>query len=313
MRESHTNKVRVPALDLLRLVAALGVVHFHWSGSNAGALPYGYLGVELFFMISGFVISMSIVGRTRWQFLQARTRRLWPTFFMCLLLSTAVANDPVSYSVFFANVTMIPKILGFNYVDGVYWSLMFEILFYLYVAIFVGENYSRLRFFAWIWLVIIFVPWPGKIATLVISAYAPFFIVGVAVYLRDWPLYLLSASVSAAFGYQHAYNDPKTAAFIIILCAIALQVALQLKFSQRVTSGLAIIGGTTYPLYLLHYTYGSNLPFSPPVSLLCVLLTSFLVWWCDRNLASFAKGFAWVVFWVNKKKCEEGESSGLNS
>lgn len=73
MSDSPQLSARVPELDLLRFIAALSVVLFHFCaaplvhGSVDRALfdvlgvaaRYGYLGVELFFLISGFVIIMS--------------------------------------------------------------------------------------------------------------------------------------------------------------------------------------------------------------------------------------------------------------
>ena len=81
VKQSH-----IATLDLLRLVAALAVVAFHYlfRGAAAGgylaegypeAAPfaiYGYLGVNLFFLISGFVIAWSAQGRSWESFAVAR-------------------------------------------------------------------------------------------------------------------------------------------------------------------------------------------------------------------------------------------------
>src|SRR5688500_9728869 len=89
---------RLPGIDLLRIVAALWVLFFHYlylfpaNGRLPGALAadpvqgvaaHGYLGVELFFVISGFVITLSAEGRTRAEFAVARAIRLWPAFVLC--------------------------------------------------------------------------------------------------------------------------------------------------------------------------------------------------------------------------------------
>src|SRR4051794_37888110 len=88
---------RVPALDLLRLVAVLGVVAFHYGfrgptehGVTHVAIPelaafgrYGFLGVSVFLVISGFVIAYGSGPG----FAIARFARIYPTFMVCMTLT----------------------------------------------------------------------------------------------------------------------------------------------------------------------------------------------------------------------------------
>ena len=83
-------KSRVNEIDLLRFIAALAVVFFHYTfrGYAADAMTimpypllapfskYGYLGVELFFMISGFVILMTAANGSLRKFVVSRFVRL---------------------------------------------------------------------------------------------------------------------------------------------------------------------------------------------------------------------------------------------
>src|SRR3954447_6724627 len=88
---------RVPALDLLRLVAVLGVAgyHFGFQGPTgmvavpdvAAVARYGFMGVPAFFVISGFVIAYSAAGRTGTGFAIARFARIYPTFLFCMTLT----------------------------------------------------------------------------------------------------------------------------------------------------------------------------------------------------------------------------------
>ena len=101
MPPSATPTLRVEALDLLRLVAVLSVVLYHfgfWGPASHGvpqvALPwltpiakYGFLGVPAFFVISGFVIAYSAEGRTATGFAIARFSRIYPTFVFCMTLT----------------------------------------------------------------------------------------------------------------------------------------------------------------------------------------------------------------------------------
>ena len=139
-------------MDLLRFIAASAVVLYHFTyrplvGAPAGngtfgsvelVTRFGYLGVNLFFMLSGFVILWSSQGRTAPEFVVSRFARLFPSFWICLILTTLVVNlsgsgEPISARTFAANVTMIPGLLGASYVDGVYWTLFVELKFYFLV------------------------------------------------------------------------------------------------------------------------------------------------------------------------------------
>jgi peptidoglycan/LPS O-acetylase OafA/YrhL len=88
---------RVNEIDFLRFFAALMVVFFHYSfrgyaADGMSTMPYpllapvakyGYLGVELFFLISGFVILMTASTGSLKKFIVSRFARLYPAFWAC--------------------------------------------------------------------------------------------------------------------------------------------------------------------------------------------------------------------------------------
>lgn len=95
----------IPALTGLRFIAAIWVVVFHirgslytefpWLSSIAPVLNYGSLGVDLFYVLSGFVIALSYtenLGR-RWRssasgrFIWARLARIWPAYAVTLMVA----------------------------------------------------------------------------------------------------------------------------------------------------------------------------------------------------------------------------------
>jgi peptidoglycan/LPS O-acetylase OafA/YrhL len=149
---------RVAVLDLLRLAAVFGVVLYHygfWGPTSNGisqvALPalapigqYGFLGVSVFFAISGFVIAYSAEGRSSVGFIIARFSRIYPTFVLCMTLTCAVTlavgagHYDVTRAQWFANLFIAAPFLGQPYVDTVYWSLVIEIVFYAWIAVFIA-------------------------------------------------------------------------------------------------------------------------------------------------------------------------------
>ncbi len=133
---AHTH-ARFMELDGLRGLAALGVVLAHYITLANTFFPHLRqapvdlnpltLGVHLFFLISGFVIFMTVrrVGSAR-EFLTARAIRLFPPFWVALLLTSAIGY--LSHEAwlkpglrqFLANLTMAPKLFGEKPVDGAY-------------------------------------------------------------------------------------------------------------------------------------------------------------------------------------------------
>lgn len=104
-----------PDIDGLRAVAVLPVVLFH---AHVGAMRGGYVGVDVFFVISGYLIASMLVGDLRRgrfslvSFYERRTRRILPAFFVVILLCSVLASvllppaDMINYarSAFGANV-----------------------------------------------------------------------------------------------------------------------------------------------------------------------------------------------------------------
>ncbi|WP_067584001.1 acyltransferase family protein [Endozoicomonas ascidiicola] len=135
--------MRVVALDIVRFFAALSVVLYHLvSRPESDAFPllsevtqYGYLGVSLFFMISGFVIVFSAMNRSAMAFALSRLMRLYPTLWVGVAFTVFVtwmfADSSYSFSHVMSNLTLLQNTLGFDDIDGIYWTLKAELKFYL--------------------------------------------------------------------------------------------------------------------------------------------------------------------------------------
>ncbi|MXO70439.1 acyltransferase family protein [Alteraurantiacibacter buctensis] len=130
---------RLECLDALRGIAALLVVLQHVLEQ---AVPHfvllqwcniGRLGVFLFFLISGFVVPFSIRGdRPLRRFAISRAARLLPALWLSIAVMLAFAS--ATPGVVLANMAMIARPLGLPELAGVYWTLTYELAFYLVVA-----------------------------------------------------------------------------------------------------------------------------------------------------------------------------------
>ncbi|MDO5739183.1 MAG: acyltransferase family protein [Ornithinimicrobium sp.] len=86
----------IPGLDGLRAIAVIGVLIFHFTPS---VLPGGYLGVDVFFVLSGFLITTLLLREVDTKgridllgFWRRRARRLLPALVLVVLVSTSVAR-----------------------------------------------------------------------------------------------------------------------------------------------------------------------------------------------------------------------------
>ena len=199
---------RLPLIDALRGIAALSVVLYHiyvldllpharspFAEPAHTTLASGYLGVYIFFVVSGFVIAHSIrdahitpgfVGR----FALRRSLRLDPPYWAAIalaLLATTVgihdgARPSVSFGVVAAHMLYVQQFLGIPHLIGVFWTLCLEIQFYLaYVLLMFAVQRSNNR------------RWPvfGPVWLLSLAVGARLLRVRYAVFLWAWPYFFL--------------------------------------------------------------------------------------------------------------------------
>ncbi len=290
---------RMATLDLLRLIAALAVVCFHYlfRGEIAtdghgqaypalsGAAIYGYLGVNLFFLISGFVIAWSAEGRDFARFSLARFARLYPGFIVCMTVSFAVlwfVGDPglpVTLLQYVANLLMFSKALGQPFVDGVYWSIILEIIFYGWVAIalFFGvfERWKLALLTGWLFICAINEFWLGSgvVKLVFITEYGALFVSGVlfhhiyahgrsaeATALLVASFFLSTATMGTGREWMldhYGQAVPMTGLVISnVMIYGLLMIAMATRSRLAPSPMILMLGGLTYPLYLLHQNIG---------------------------------------------------------
>jgi peptidoglycan/LPS O-acetylase OafA/YrhL len=296
---------RLYALDGLRLVCALAVAGYHFGDSwrldgvhppayflpdAAPVLIYGFLGVEVFFLISGFVILMSGWGRTVREFAASRAARLYPALWACVLLTAAVsAVLPISGGVPFPpppggpdvllNLTMLAEPLNRPLVDTVYWTLWCEFRFYLIVACMLaaGLTAKRVRLLGagWLTAALLMPAFPGApLDQVVMPEFAPYFVAGMTMFLlrRDrhdrWSWALLTACWLISLHHVHAraadlhpgFEVAAWPAPVLLTIAYGILLVIALGATDRITwRRLSTAGALTYPFYLLHQRVGYSL------------------------------------------------------
>jgi exopolysaccharide production protein ExoZ len=221
------------SLQVLRFIAALMIVYLHATetairvtGSN-GFIPYGLAticlsGVDIFFVISGVIITKIARGRSASEFIWSRLRRIVPMYLICTVpvLATAIILTGLGWRDALATFLLWPATDRMTApVLAVGWTLCFEMLFYISTALVLVHRY---------WLVVI------------IGAYAA------AVMLRPFgPVFqflgnpiILEFFLGAAVAYMPAWRPGVWA----IPCGVAMLAYAGLM-------GLAPSGGTIDFLY----------------------------------------------------------------
>ncbi|UVK96607.1 acyltransferase [Pseudomonas sp. B21-048] len=290
-------KRRVKELDLLRFLAAFAVVIFHYAFRGyargdmstmpypllAESAKYGYLGVELFFMISGFVILMTASSNNLKVFFISRVVRLYPAFLVCCTITfliTLAIGQPrytASFYQYIINMTLLSDLMGVPSIDGVYWSLFVEIKFYLMISILLGfKKIEKIETYLILWLLISAAAEAftfEKMRSILITDYSAYFIAGATFYIiwakgftKTRILLLTGALALASYTaivwaelletkYSTEFNHLIVCGIIILFFMTFLLIATN-KTAAIGTLDWTTLGALTYPLYLLHQMIG---------------------------------------------------------
>jgi peptidoglycan/LPS O-acetylase OafA/YrhL len=306
--ELHRRPIRFYEIDLLRFLAALTVVFYHYTyrGFQQGhyspiAYPelgrltrYGWLGVRLFFLISGYVVLLSAQGKTVRQFFLARVTRLYPAFWVACTLTFLVKRffgpmpadglmSPLhaTFGQYVANMTMLPEFMAFPLMDEAYWSLTIELTFYFLIGLLIATKllkHLEVVLAAWLGYAAVALSGIGRggvlFPSLLFPAYAPYFVAGMLFYLLQQPkgrtplrwglllvAYLLSvraivqASRRLALFFADTMSSAVSVAVLTSFFVIFYLVAFR-KLNLNRFTWLAWLGALTYPLYLIHSDIG---------------------------------------------------------
>lgn len=317
---------RLELLDYGRFLAAIFVVLFHYtvhsitSGKIDSTLyiesltsftRYGYLGVEFFFMISGFVIFHSSQNSTPGKFAVSRAVRLYPLYWFAVLFTGIITLNfggdllDVNPTQIIVNLTMLHNYFGFDHVDSVYWTLVFEIKFYVLVFLLLILGLQKqLSLFFTLWpFIMLFTLISGYDSHSYLGGYYAYFSAGAlfAILQSDKSLKnILSICVSFILCLLFSLNQAslKTESIgiyfseyivgLIITFFFVFFLFQNSKYGQQLKLPFSrTLGSLTYPVYLIHSHFGylfiskygseENRVFIYIITISIVLLISYLM------------------------------------
>lgn len=239
---------------------------YRWStftGLAFSVFSKQWLGVNLFFILSGYLISNSMSNSlNRIAFVQKRFKRILPAYYLTILVIVGIYllkvyntdyngwNEGNFYLSALLNVLFIPAgiIDDYFYIDGVFWSLIVEVQFYIICTLMWNKKeHLKLLLLA---MSIVAYALPGLIDQLFpIARYAPWFLIGVSVQ-RNNKIYLSIAIFLCLISF---YDDN-----FGLFCAI-LNILLFLLLEKREKGmdfyGSRILASYSYEIYLIHQTF----------------------------------------------------------
>ena len=331
------NKQHIGGLDLIRFFAAALVLFFHlavvsWASSIGynfdlvGAPKYpalqfldiGWVGVEIFFVLSGLVIAQSAEGNSAYRFFRGRIGRLMPAILITAPLTTIIVllfkiRGPD------AAIADLARTLVFEprgpWVSGVYWTLQVEVTFYaaVWLILLVGQL-KRIELFASVLGIassgyIIgrsFYNFP-ELSTHLLLQHGCFFSLGIFVWL-------IFAKRGTAYRYAMTFMLLLVGPIEIDYLAhgvlsgfgsiaapvvwLSMVIGIWVSMWRRWAGGIVVrtLGLMTYPLYLFHYVPGAMLlrvnPFTGKYLALAIATSAvvFISWIVTRIERPLRKG-----------------------
>ena len=293
---------RIVSIDALRAIAALFVFLYHvyfigpilgfWEkGIYQKSFYYGEFGVDVFFVISGFVITLSSEGRSGWGFARSRIIRLVPAFLVCSIITllfdiTIPGVDPAErFRTWLFSLTFFPKLFGSDYLSSVYWTLSIEIIFYAWVFLLIisglwqTKRNQVLLVFAFIGVANTFMVsgnFKSILENIFIARYIGHFLCGIILYelftkrtvdglsstLLLIGVFLVGISIHRhnawieGLGKGGIYSIQNNRITLVSVCIFLIVYVVvessKIIKSKKMSRFMVFLGSISYPFYLLH-------------------------------------------------------------
>jgi exopolysaccharide production protein ExoZ len=160
---------RIRPMEGLRGLSVMLVFFVHYDALYSNLVPQstltyeishfvgalGNAGVDMFFLISGYLIYGAVLRHTAsvGQFLRRRIQRIYPTFLFVLGIYVVATNTSLGHKMnwaspgyagyLVANILLLPGLFPIDPIISVAWSLSYELLFYVTMPLLVAGLWMR--------------------------------------------------------------------------------------------------------------------------------------------------------------------------
>ena len=307
MKEKGT----IHSLTWLRAIAALLVCLFHfrayiWHDQNPNifvkSMNYGYLGVIMFFVISGFVIPYSMYVKKYelkhfFRFLLKRTIRIEPPYIIFIFLLMLVnyytmvylwrLPYPITIKQFFLNITYLAPFFKVEWINIIFWTLAVEFQFYILTGLIYNTfvNKTLYKFIGFVTLLALGFLVPNSYQT--VLNYYIYFLIGFQTFMYYTKQitsleFLLTMLFSVAF--IAIFKEWEALPFI----AITVLAILYFNYEHKIAT---FLGNISFSLYLSHGLVGGNIVIFTKVEMSKTVLLVYILF----NAIAFAAVYYYVV------------------
>jgi peptidoglycan/LPS O-acetylase OafA/YrhL len=235
---------------------------------------YGWSGVEVFFVISGFVIPYSLLG-TNFRianfgaFLKKRLVRIEPAYLVSIVvvivlnylssLLPGYQGDSFGLSPMrlVLHVGYLVDIFGSEWLNPAYWTLAVELQYYLVIGILIATWNIKNKYLTLTTLVIFLGMSFSGLNIIKMFDYTDIFTLGIlcAFYKKEWISQHLFLGSTAVVAFTIFMNHEVVIFIVTTLCSLLIAFGERLFYSKP----LLFLGNISYSLYLLHTPIGGKI------------------------------------------------------
>lgn len=293
------NKSRLQELDALRGIAAFMVAFYHLATVNNrqdSIIEFGATGVELFFIISGFVIFMTLERcKSSKDFLVSRFSRLYPAYWAAVSITFVLylvaiklgfhqTQNTNLFLTYVVNLTMLQHYFQFPSMDGQYWTLIVELVFYVFMwLLFVTKQLKNIKYTGTFILALLFL-WRlfyheisetefhnVLLFSVPLLKYFPLFFTGIFFYdsykkgtsfvnyVLIGSCILLMVFMKEPFLKSLSFITATEFGLILLTYCIFFFLFIKNKLHWLVNRGTLFLGEISYSLYLIHNFTGARI------------------------------------------------------
>jgi peptidoglycan/LPS O-acetylase OafA/YrhL len=266
---------RIKHIDILRGLAAVSVTLFHLTGScnlskqTAQYGSFGWVGVEIFFVISGFILPYSMyMAKYRLEefgrFMRKRIWRVYPAYLATIVIGIIMAlithRQLPSAVAMIAHLLFLNRLLGYSWISVVFWTLAIEFQFYILIGLlydgFTKSYIKSLFLILALILISLLLKYIWVNNDVLVFYWFPFFALGVLLFNKNFnamPSTAFWIAVLTIIIYIYfEFGLPETLAGIFALFFILFYKSN----SSKLNRALLWLGKISYSLYLIHWELG---------------------------------------------------------